>query len=108
MDDRGIVLYVLHRKINGGQCSLSFLENSIREDTCDGPQSGVVLVGFGSYQDTVIAGRSWDAPIEVMEVPPARPGSWEQALCDLDAEDRLLLFQPPAAAGAQLAAPRGH
>src|SRR5262249_20258576 len=29
----------------------------------------VVLVGFGSYQGTVIAGREWGAPHEVMEVP---------------------------------------
>src|SRR5262249_55638047 len=32
---------------------------------------GVVLVGFGSYRGTVIAGREWDAPHERMPVPPA-------------------------------------
>lgn len=67
----------------------------------------VVLVGFGSYAGSVIAGRSWEAPMREMEVPPARPGSWEHALHELDAEDRLLLFEPAAAGGA-LAAPRGH
>jgi erythromycin esterase-like protein len=77
----------------------------VREEHGD---QGVVLAGFGSYQGTVIAGRGWDAPMEVMEVPPAKPGSWEQALHDLDGEDRLLLFHPPATAGTELAVPRGH
>jgi erythromycin esterase-like protein len=69
---------------------------------------GVVLAGFGSYQGTVVAGRSWNAPMEVMPVPPAKPGSWEHALHQMDAQDRLLLFQPPRDAGDALAVPRGH
>jgi erythromycin esterase-like protein len=69
---------------------------------------GVVLVGFGSAEGTVIAGQQWDAPMEVMPVPPARAGSWEDALHSMGAEDRLLLFQPPIAATDALAVPRGH
>jgi erythromycin esterase len=69
---------------------------------------GVVLAGFGSYEGTVIAGRSWDAPMEVMPVPPAQPGSWEHALHQMDAQDRLLLFQPPLGADSALAVPRGN
>jgi erythromycin esterase-like protein len=69
---------------------------------------GVVLVGFGSAAGTVVAGRQWDAPMEVMRVPPARDGSWEHALHLMGAEDRLLLFQPPVDAGDALAVPRGH
>jgi erythromycin esterase len=69
---------------------------------------GVVLVGFGSYEGTVVAGRGWDAPMEVMPLPPARVGSWERALHGMDGEDRLLLFQPPVEAGDALAVPRGH
>jgi erythromycin esterase-like protein len=69
---------------------------------------GVVLVGFGSYEGTVIAGRSWDAPMEIMPVPPARSGSWEHALHLMDAEDRLLLFRPPLEEGDGVAIPRGH
>jgi erythromycin esterase-like protein len=41
---------------------------------------GVVLVGFGSYQGSVIAGKKWGAPIEKMEMPPARQESWEYLL----------------------------
>jgi erythromycin esterase-like protein len=77
----------------------------VREEHRD---DGVVLVGFGSYQGTVIAGRAWDAPMEVMEVPPARPGSWEHALHQMNAEDRLLIFQHPLRHGNELAVPRGH
>ena len=36
--------------------------------------AGVVLVGFGSYQGTVIAGDEWEAPMQRMAVPPA-PGT---------------------------------
>ena len=44
--------------------------------TQHGPE-GVVLVGFGSYQGSVIAGREWEAPLQRMPLPPARRGSWE-------------------------------
>src|SRR4051794_5122467 len=77
----------------------------VREEHGD---DGVVLVGFGSAEGTVIAGQQWDAPMEVMPVPPARAGSWEHALHLMGAEDRLLLFQPPVATTDALAAPRGH
>jgi erythromycin esterase-like protein len=70
-------------------------------------QDDVVLVGFGSHQGTVIAGPSWGAPMQTMTVPPARTGSWEQILHDLNGEDRLLLFQGVTGDGA-LAVPRGH
>jgi erythromycin esterase len=40
----------------------------------------VRLVGFGSYQGTVTAGRFWGAPTETMELPPARESSWEHML----------------------------
>ena len=70
--------------------------------------AGVVLVGFGSYEGTVIAGRNWEAPLEVMPVPPARSGSWEHALHLMAADDRLLLFRPPHDPGDALAVPRGH
>jgi erythromycin esterase-like protein len=38
---------------------------------------GVVLVGFGSYQGSVIASREWEAPTQRMPLPPAREASWE-------------------------------
>jgi erythromycin esterase-like protein len=68
----------------------------------------VVLIGFGSHRGMVIAGRSWGAPMEAMEVPEARPASWEAALHELDATDRLLLFQPPGEGSTELTVPRGH
>jgi erythromycin esterase len=41
---------------------------------------GVVLIGAGSYQGTVIAAEAWGDPAEDMVVPPARPGSHEHLL----------------------------
>lgn len=69
---------------------------------------GVVLAGIGSHRGTVIAGLAWDAPMQVMEVPPARSGSWEDALHQLNAEHRLLIFRHLLEHGAELAAPRGR
>lgn len=39
-----------------------------------------MLVGFGTYRGTVVAGPGWGAPMEVMGVPRARPGSLEEVL----------------------------
>lgn len=41
---------------------------------------GVVLVGFGSYKGSVMAGRNWGAAMQAMPLPEARKGSWEYFL----------------------------
>ena len=58
------------------------------------PEPDVVLVGFGSYEGTVIAGPAWGAPPQTMPVPPARPGSVEDLLHAGGAENKLLVFDP--------------
>ncbi|MFI5137126.1 MAG: erythromycin esterase family protein [Sphingobacteriales bacterium] len=55
-------------------------------------EKGVVLVGFGSYQGTVIAGGSWGAPMQVMHMPEARMGSWEYLLHKAGKENKLLVM----------------
>jgi erythromycin esterase len=55
-------------------------------------EEGVVLIGFGSYSGSVIAGDEWEAPMEQMAVPPARPDSWEDVLHRTVSDDRLLLL----------------
>lgn len=52
----------------------------------------VVLVGFGSYQGTVLAGQSWGAPMRVMQMPKARKASWEYLLHRAGKEDKLLIM----------------
>jgi erythromycin esterase-like protein len=52
----------------------------------------VMLVGFGSYRGTVIAGNAWGAPMEAMPVPPAPEGSWEHTLHTTNPTDRLILL----------------
>jgi erythromycin esterase len=47
-------------------------ERKGEDDTC--------LVGFGTHHGTVIAGKDWDAPMEVMGVPDAVENSWEDVL----------------------------
>jgi erythromycin esterase len=55
-------------------------------------EDDVVLVGFGSYSGTVIAGEEWGSPMQVMRVPEARQGSVEQILHDESPENKLLIF----------------
>jgi erythromycin esterase len=61
----------------------------VRERRSD---EGVVLVGFGTYRGSVIAGREWGAPMEVMPVDEARSSSWEGKFHDALAADSLLIF----------------
>lgn len=53
---------------------------------------GVVLVGFGSYKGSVIAGRSWSAKMQAMEIPLAKKGSWEYLLHKAGSVNKLLLM----------------
>jgi erythromycin esterase len=66
-----------------------------------------VLVGFGTHQGTVIAGREWGAPWEQMRVPEGRPGSWEDVMHRaFGGEDRLTIF--PQSPSDEMTEWRGH
>jgi hypothetical protein len=66
----------------------------VREGHGEDPheRDGVVLVGFGSYRGTVIAGDEWGAPMRRMRVPEGRQGSWEDILHRAHARNQLHLF----------------
>ena len=66
----------------------------------------VVLVGFGSYRGSVIAGSAWGEPWEQMLVPPGRDDSWEDVLHRAAGGDRLLVFD--GRTSEEFAGPRGH
>ena len=55
-------------------------------------EDNTVLVGFGSYNGTVIVGESWGAEMEVMQVPIARTGSVDEQLHRESAENKLIIF----------------
>jgi erythromycin esterase len=55
-------------------------------------EENVYLVGFGSYQGSVIAGEEWGALMRETHVPKARTGSIEELLHHESREDRYLLF----------------
>jgi erythromycin esterase len=59
-------------------------------------KNGVYIVGFGSYEGTVTAARSWGAKMETMAVPAAKLDSFEEILHRESAENKLLLFDNPA------------
>jgi erythromycin esterase-like protein len=43
-------------------------------------KEGVVLIGFGSYEGSVIAADEWEYPPEKMLVPPSMVDSWEDIM----------------------------
>lgn len=51
------------------------------------------LVGFGSYNGSVIAGSKWGAEMRHMLVPDGRKGSWEYLLHKAGKESKLLLME---------------
>lgn len=53
---------------------------------------GVVLVGFGSYEGSVIAASSWGTPMRSFPVPPAPDGTHEQLLHQAAPPESLLVF----------------
>lgn len=59
--------------------------------------SGVVLVGFGSYKGSVIAGKRWGAKLQHMDMPEARRGSWEYFLHAAGPTNKLLIMDDFAA-----------
>jgi len=70
-------------------------------------EEDVVLVGFGSHRGSVIAGREWEAPMQRMPVPMARPGSWDDLLHRAEAADQLLILSDGEAVR-HLSEPRGQ
>jgi erythromycin esterase len=62
----------------------------VREHAGD---NNALLIGFGTYQGTVIAAKEWGENMERMHVPPAVDGSWDRLIHELsEGHDRLLLF----------------
>jgi erythromycin esterase-like protein len=51
-----------------------------------------MLVGFGTWRGTVIAGSEWGAPMQRMHMPVARAGSLEDLLHRTGTRDALLVF----------------
>ncbi len=71
-------------------------------------KEGVVAIGFGSYQGSVIAGREWGDVMRKIKVPEAIRGSWEQMFhTSSGGGDRLLLLNKLKEVG-PLAVPVGH
>jgi erythromycin esterase-like protein len=56
-------------------------------------EAEVFLVGFGTHHGTVIAGKQWDAPMEVMGVPDAVESSWEDNLHRVGKDAFFLLLR---------------
>jgi len=67
----------------------------------------VAIVGFSSYEGSVIAGEEWGAPMQRLPVPRGRDGSWEALLHEAGAADKLLFLDGMDDVPGALE-PRGH
>lgn len=54
-------------------------------------ENNVFIVGFTTYEGTVIAAEEWGKPYKRMEVPKAEQGSWEEILHKLNPTDKIVL-----------------
>lgn len=70
-------------------------------------RENVALIGFGSHRGTVLAGRSWGAEQETMDVPPAPPESWED-LFHHAGRPSALLMSDDVRDRPEFARPRNH
>lgn len=52
---------------------------------------GVIRVGFGSYEGSVLASYHWGGELSKMSLPQAKAGSWEHLLHEAGNHDKLLL-----------------
>ena len=69
---------------------------------------GVVLVGFGSYEGSVIAGEGWGSEMKKMDLPPAMEDSVEQILHDLSPKNKLLIFEDESVLKEMFGSTLGH
>ncbi|MES2645272.1 MAG: erythromycin esterase family protein [Bacteroidota bacterium] len=56
-------------------------------------EENVFIVGFGTYEGSVIAASAWGAPIQKMKVPAARKESWEYVLHQDSAGNKLVFSE---------------
>ncbi len=50
------------------------------------------IIGFATYEGSIIAADDWDAPMKVMPLPPAVHGSWEHDFHQFEPKDKLVIF----------------
>jgi erythromycin esterase len=62
----------------------------VREQHSD---QGVYITGFGTYAGSVIAAEAWGAATREMQVPAAKPGSWEAILHRQEPLDKIILLR---------------
>ncbi len=55
-------------------------------------EENVALIGFGSYQGEVLAGRVWDGPEQIMPLPPAKSGSYEYHFHNIAVKEKVNQF----------------
>jgi erythromycin esterase-like protein len=60
----------------------------------------IFSVGFGTYKGTVMAGYTWGGNIQKQSVLPAKGGSWEYLLHEINPENKIVLSKDIQSNGA--------
>ena len=71
-------------------------------------KDGVILVGFGSYEGSVIAGREWGDVMRKISMPPAMNRSWEHILHHSGIDKNKLLMLHELKNEERMGMPIGH
>ena len=71
-------------------------------------EDGVALVGFGSYEGSVIAGEHWGGKMKKMKLPKAIDGSVEKLLHQQSGTNKLLIFDDESPLKEQFSERLGH
>lgn len=109
-DSRGIVwAHNTHvgdaRQMAMGQQGMVNIGHLSRQDL---GEDSVFIVGFGTNAGAVNAGASWGAPMQIMRIPEAAPGSIDHILAQVDLPAYYLALDGEARAHEGLSAVRGH
>ena len=56
-------------------------------------EKDVFIIGFSTYKGSVVAGREWNAQMQIMAVPEARAGSWDEIFHTINKYDKLFIFR---------------
>ena len=56
-------------------------------------RNGIFCVGFGTYKGTVMAGYTWGGHIQRQSVLPAKGGSWEYLLHEINSKNKIIVSE---------------
>ncbi len=94
-DDAGAVVWAHNTHVGDARAtemSRGGMENIGQLSRVRYGEENVFAIGFGTRAGTVLAGSQWEAPMEEMEIPEPREGSFEYLAGSARQDDFILVF----------------